>query len=90
MIGLEHKERTVHIQRDRSVGIIYVAIGARFVAEARLSAERVRQPSARGAHPAIHGSGPGNPSWTRRNHPTVCAASEGAHQQTHCDDAIAF
>ena len=43
MIGLEHKERTVHIQRDRSVGVIYVAIGARFIAEARLSAESVRR-----------------------------------------------
>ena len=90
MIGLEHKERTVHIQRARSVGVIYVAIGARFIAEARVSAESVR-----GFLPEVPivlftDRVPENRRGFRRNHRTVCAASEGAHQQTHCDDAIAF
>jgi hypothetical protein len=37
------KDRVEHTPLDGSAGVIYVAIGARFVAEARLSAESVRR-----------------------------------------------
>jgi hypothetical protein len=39
----QEKERDEHVQLDRSVGIIYAAIGARFVPEASLSANSVRR-----------------------------------------------
>ena len=43
MIVLESRERLEHIPLGGSVGVIYLAIGARFIAEARVSAESVRR-----------------------------------------------
>jgi hypothetical protein len=43
MIVLESRERLEHILLGGSVGVIYLAIGARFIAEARVSAESVRR-----------------------------------------------
>jgi hypothetical protein len=43
MMAQQEKERGEHMRLDRSVGVIYVAIGARFVPEAILSANSVRR-----------------------------------------------
>ena len=43
MIVLESREPLEHIPLGGSVGVIYLAIGARFIAEARVSAESVRR-----------------------------------------------
>jgi hypothetical protein len=42
-MGLEDKAQLEHVQPEHSVGVIYVAIGARFVPEAMLSAKSVRR-----------------------------------------------